>query len=288
MPEAYTHLRTGHRALAAAGIQPACPAAFALGCQGPDLLFSYLLPTPDLPALGNQMHSEHTGSFLRALVRFAKSPAQISYTMGFLCHYGADTVLHPYVGALTVPGSAYDMDGGHGYFEAALDSRLHQADHGSPAVPAAHSCPPVPAPEMHSISLLLAQAVEETYGEQCAPVCFVRAYRFTRLVRVLFCSHWGVKKAIFYWAERMGLAQTGYLTGHVTPAKLAEPLPTVWQHTITGEVFHKSLAALLKEAQANCVRLVQGYHAFIGGALSASELYAAIGSLSYDTCLTVD
>lgn len=288
MPEAYTHIRTGRRALSAAGMQVPCPAAFALGCQGPDLLFAYLLPTPKLPALGNRMHAEHTGAFLRALVRLAKGPAQTSYAMGFLCHYGTDTVLHPYVGALTAPGAVYGMEGGHGYFEAALDSRLHAADTGSAAVPAAHSCPPVPAPEMQAIARLLAQAIEEAYGERCAPVCFVRAYRHTRLVRVLFCSRFGVKKSIFALAERAGVAKTGYLTGHVTPAKLADPLPTVWAHTVTGEVFRKDVDTLLKEAEANCVRLVQVYREFTVGTLPADALHTAIGSLSYDTGLAVE
>lgn len=288
MPEAYTHIRTGRRALAAAGTEAACPAAFALGCQGPDLLFAYLLPSPKLPALGNRMHTEHTGAFLRALVRLATGPAQTSYAMGFLCHYGTDTVLHPYVGAITAPGAVYGMEGGHGYFEAALDSRLHAADTGSAAVPAAHSCPPVSAPEMQSIARLLSQAMEEAYGERCAPVCFVRAYRHTRLVRVLFCSRWGVKKTVFSWIERAKLAKTGYLTGHVTPAKLADPLPGVWTHTVTGEVFRKDVNALLKEAEANCVRLVQAYRAFAVGSLPADTLYAAIGSLSYDTGLAVE
>lgn len=288
MPEAYTHIRTGRRALSAAGMQIPCPAAFALGCQGPDLLFAYLLPSPKLPALGNRMHAEHTGAFLRALVRLAKGPAQTSYAMGFLCHYGTDTVLHPYVGALTAPGAVYGMEGGHGYFEAALDSCLHAAETGSAAVPAAHSCPPVPAHEMQAIARLLVQAIEEAYGERCAPVCFVRAYRHTRLVRVLFCSRFGVKKGIFALAERAGLAKTGYLTGHVTPAKLADALPAVWAHTVTGEVFRKDVDTLLEEAEANCVRLVQVYREFTAGALPADQLHTAIGSLSYDTGLAVD
>ena len=177
MPEAYTHIRTGRRAVADSGWRPACPAAFALGCQGPDLLFCYQVWKPgkkrdfDLPALGNRMHGEKTGAFLRALVELAKTDAEISYAAGFLCHYGADCTLHPYVGFVTQPGQLYGMAGGHGYFEAALDSLLHRADFGSAAVLRRHSCPPVPSGQLKEISRLLRRAVRRVPPERAYRGC---------------------------------------------------------------------------------------------------------------------
>ena len=79
----------------------------------------------DLPALGDRMHEEATGAFLCSLVRHVKTGAQIEYALGFLSHYAADTVLHPYVVAMCQSGQPYAGKGGHGYFEIALDSTLH-------------------------------------------------------------------------------------------------------------------------------------------------------------------
>src|SRR5699024_7775783 len=117
-------------------------AAFAIGANGPDALFCFEVWKParkrryDLPALGNRMHEENTGAFLKSLVTHVRTQAQIDYTLGFLSHYAADTVLHPYVVALCQPGMPYAGPGGHGYFEIALDTTLHAEDTGVSVVPA--------------------------------------------------------------------------------------------------------------------------------------------------------
>ena len=59
MPEAYTHIRTGRRAVADSGWRPACPAAFALGCQGPDLLFCYQVWKPGKKRDASDSASSH-------------------------------------------------------------------------------------------------------------------------------------------------------------------------------------------------------------------------------------
>ena len=139
MPEGYTHIRTARAAARLANIEPADGAAFDCGANGPDMLFCYRVwrksarRGEDLPKIGDRLHGENTGAFLQALLENAKTPAQQSYAMGFLCHYAADCALHPYVVMITKPGAAYGMPGGHGYFEIALDSFLHQKDTGKSA-----------------------------------------------------------------------------------------------------------------------------------------------------------
>ena len=91
----------------------------------------------DLAGLGDRMHEEQCGAFLRSLVFRAFTPAQRSYVMGFLTHYAADATLHPYEAAQTAPGGVFARPYGHGFWEVAMDSWFHQTDQGSPAVPAA-------------------------------------------------------------------------------------------------------------------------------------------------------
>ena len=128
MPEGYTHVRTANRAAALAQLEIAHPAAFACGANGPDIFFCYRAwksgekRGENLPELGSRMHDENTGAFLRALVKYAATPAQRSYALGFLSHYAADCTVHPYVVCVTGEGGPYAGPGGHGYFEIAVDT----------------------------------------------------------------------------------------------------------------------------------------------------------------------
>ena len=109
MPEGYTHVRTAQKAAHAIHYKLQCPAAFAAGANGPDSFFCYEVwkkgqnRTYNLPLLGNRMHEDKTGAFLLALLHHTHTQAQIEYTLGFLCHYGADTVMHPYVVFVSSP-----------------------------------------------------------------------------------------------------------------------------------------------------------------------------------------
>ena len=104
MPEGYTHIRTARAAARLAGITPADGAAFDCGANGPDMLFCYRVwrksarRGEDLPKIGDLLHDENTGALLQSLLENAKTPAQQSYALGFLCHYAADCALHPLCG----------------------------------------------------------------------------------------------------------------------------------------------------------------------------------------------
>ena len=83
----------------------------------------------DLPGLGSRMHEEKTGAFLRSLCANVKTRPQVEYTLGFLSHYAADTVVHPFICAMCAPGQPYAGKGGHGYLEIALDSNAPRRGH---------------------------------------------------------------------------------------------------------------------------------------------------------------
>ena len=128
MPEGYTHVRTAKKAAEAIHYKIQCPNAFAAGANGPDSFFCYEVWKKrakrhyDLPTLGNRMHEENTGAFLRSLCDHAKTRPQVEYVLGFLSHYAADTVMHPFIIAMCERGQPYGRKGGHGYLEIALDS----------------------------------------------------------------------------------------------------------------------------------------------------------------------
>ena len=230
MPEGYTHVRIAQKAAHAIHYKLQCPAAFAAGANGPDSFFCYEVwkkgqnRTYNLPLLGNRMHEDKTGAFLLALLHHTHTQAQIEYTLGFLCHYAADTVMHPYVVFVSSPGQPYGMKGGHGYFEIALDSTLHAEDTGVSEVPADDSSPVPVGQDLAEIAALLHQCILEVYGQDISVEALADSFYYTNRLRRLFTSRHGVRRA-FYWVLELFFGGRGFITGHVSPAHLKLNLP---------------------------------------------------------------
>ena len=287
MPEGYTHLRCAWRAARAQKLTADLHReAFFAGANGPDMLFCYQVwksakkRAYPLPDLGERMHNENTGAFLRALLDGAKTPVQRSYAAGFLCHYAADTVVHPYVVLVTSPGQAYEGPGGHGYFEIALDSRLHESDTGDAAVPVAHCCPRMDDAALDEVIPLLAGAIEAAYGERYPEPALRDAFAQATFIRSLFICRGPVKRGLLRLAEPL-FGKPGTVMGHVTPARLRPGLPETWAHPFTGEEFTGGIPALLERAEQRCGLYLAAGRAYWAGSMTMQELSALLGSRSY-------
>ena len=254
MPEGYTHVRTAQKAAAAIHYKVQCPAAFAAGANGPDSFFCYEVWKKrakrhfDLPTLGNRMHEEKTGEFLRSLCRHVKSRPQVEYALGFLSHYAADTVVHPFVCAMCQPGQPYAGPGGHGYLEIALDSTLHAEDTGSALVPVDDVSPLPTGEELADITALLHTCLLEAYGED-VPVEYL-ADAFCHTYRCCAgCSPQSIRvQRGFFWLVEPLFGGRGFITGHVSPRQLDKRLPDDWTDPFTGEHHDGGLFALLPKA----------------------------------------
>ena len=295
MPEAYTHLRCAQGAVRLSHLRPEDPIAFGAGSNGPDMLFCYRCwrsagkRGQDLPTLGGRMHREKTGAFLLSLLRHAQTPAQRSYVLGFLCHYGTDTIVHPYVAVVSGPGGTYDRPGGHGYFEIALDSFLHEQDTGDRAVPARDCCPRLVGAALAQVALLLHTCLLEVYGEDVTLEALADAFHHTWYMRRMFVSRLKIKRG-FFWLVEPSFGGRGRITGHMTPARLEGlresdpvPLPAVWQHAVTGETVQGDIFELLERAEANSAACMQVGADFWQGRIPLEEAAARLGSLSYES-----
>lgn len=295
MPEAYTHLRTARAAAKMARLTPADPDAFAAGANGPDMLFCYRVWRKganrgvNLPALGGRMHEESTGAFLHSLIEQAKSPLERSYVLGFLCHYATDCTLHPYVAMVTQKGQVYGRRGGHGYFEIALDSTLHQRDTGDAAVPAAEGCPRILGARLATIGALLQQGIRDAYGIEVSREALADAFHHLWYFRRLFVSRWRVKYAFFWLIEPL-FGGRGFVTGHISPARLRgtskkdkKKLPDTWQDPFTGEAHTDGLADLLEQAQRRSAAYMMAAEGYWQGRVRTDQLYDLLGDRSYTT-----
>ena len=105
MPALYAHLRFGEET---AKLLPAellsltekYPEAFALGTQGPDILFyHHPMKKNEIKKYGTQLHAKTAFEvFLKAGEHRTDEPsAYNAYLCGFLCHFTLDLFCHPYI-----------------------------------------------------------------------------------------------------------------------------------------------------------------------------------------------
>lgn len=286
MPEGYTHVRTARKAAAAVRYKVKWPAAFDAGANGPDIFFCYEAWRSaakrrwDLPALGSRMHEDNTGAFLQSLVRNVKTGPQVEYVLGFLSHYAADTVLHPYVAAVCQPGMPYGEKGGHGYFEIALDSTLHKEDTGDAAVPAVEACPTPAGEALADVVALLHTALLETYELDIPIEYLADSFYYSTKLRGLFISRLGVKKGLFWLLEPL-FGGRGKITGHVSPRRLKESLPEIWTDPYSGEARTGDVFTLLAQAQALSEQYMAAAILVWNGRQPMDLLAQSLGSSSY-------
>ena len=143
MPALYAHLRFGEEV---AKLLPApykqliqaYPEAFALGTQGPDVLFYHKpLKSNEIKARGTLLHTWSGEKFFLAqgAKLLANTPngnaedilttngALAAYTCGFLCHFTLDTNCHPYIDAHSTQAVT------HGKIESEFDKYVLRLNH---------------------------------------------------------------------------------------------------------------------------------------------------------------
>ena len=289
MPEAYTHIRIARQARQLSGQPVSSTGAFEMGAQGPDPLFAYKVLARrrpfDLAGLGERMHEEQCGAFLRSLVFRALTPVQRSYAMGFLTHYAADTTLHPYVAALTAPGGLYDRPYGHGFCEVAMDSYFHEKDTGDPAVTASDAAPPLYTAALAEVTELLHACLLDVYGQDISREALADAFHDFRWLHGVFCSPRGGRRALVRAVETL-LGKPGWGRSHMTPApRPKEGFPTHWHDPCAHrdqDGGPDELAARAAELAAGYLREASGYWQGLG---SKERLARKLGDRSYTTGL---
>ncbi len=115
MPALYTHLRFGEKVKstlpsAYQEIIEKYPEAFALGTQGPDILFYHRpMKKNALRAFGTTLHTYSGNQFFLEQAKklletsedlktlFTAHGAFCAYLCGFLCHFTLDVICHPYI-----------------------------------------------------------------------------------------------------------------------------------------------------------------------------------------------
>lgn len=149
---------------------------YQIGLQGPDIFF-YNIPIlrhRDYRNVGSHMHEYHVNRFFRnclseiaAISSKQQREQAISYMAGFLCHYAADSICHPYVyGRIQyeTDGKGSRFHGLHAELENDIDTLLlRKFKHKKPSEfnQAATIC--LNGQEIQFLSRFLSRCINETY-----------------------------------------------------------------------------------------------------------------------------
>lgn len=180
------------------------PCVYALGQQGPDLLFYY----PRFLRMGNigvRMHNEGTAEFFYSMLYYIENYARagrkkdilLVYLSGFLGHYVLDRTFHPYVYAYSMEGSGLKQQGRHFRLETEIDAYLLKTiKRTHPGFFKAGKTLALSPREEKVIIEMLQYAVFYTYGEMLGTRRLKITLCIMRLVHAFLRDKRGIKKRL--------------------------------------------------------------------------------------------
>lgn len=288
MPEGYTHVRTGQRALIRSGLSVSNKFAFGAGANGPDPLFFYKAwnkeKNKELADLAHMMHEEKTGAFLLGLAKQADTPTKKSYVMGFYTHYAVDKAAHPYVDFLTQKGGVYDIPKGHHYYESELGSALHYLDYRDTLIPANHVLPLPDTAKLRQIGELLQGCIKEVYGKKYEVDMLIDCFKHMRLVKNVLQSRTGFLKKGFGVLEKAVLHNEGFLLSITTPVHTKLVPPDKWIDKFDNNKPHTGgMKQILYRSELESAKLLKALISFWEKTITGEELQQKVGNKSYTT-----
>lgn len=291
MPESYTHAHIAQQALMRSGKVVASYPAFLAGANGPNPLYAYKMfkkdRKPDLPALAKRMHMEKTGAFLATLIQLAMTAEQQSYALGFLCHYAADCVLHPYVTAMSEKGKPYDMKMGSSFMQASIDSTLYYQDYKTYTVPYRAGVAVIITNELAQVISLLHDSIRQVYDMDIPIVDLADTFhQHLALHKRLVAPSWA-EKTRMAMQEKNAFGKDGEfkLRSRIQPAKPLKKLPSKWYHPYTHEEMDVTLDELLVLAEQASAACIMATMDFWVGNIDIDKLVEVVGDNNYYTGL---
>lgn len=290
MPECYTHVQTAMHTLMRSGHTVASFPAFIAGANGPAPLFMFRKwnkkGCPNLPYLAQKIQKENTGAFLMALARYASTPQQQSYALGFITHYTTSCTLSPYIAAMSGPNGAYPMPSGQYLLAAAIDSDLYYRDYKTHLVPLTAGTPVLITNELAQVVSLLHSALLDVYDVDVPLLALSDAFHDNMIARKRMISRFGFKKFMLkVFGQKPFNKDSGPMWARTQPAAPLRTLPHEWTNPYTGDVINLTLPEVLTIAAqtgAVCVTAAMRYWL---GSLEETKLEEVLGSNDYFTGL---
>lgn len=246
MPAAITHYLHAKRILEA--VRKGEPSfhvdgdAFFWGAQGPDFLFcSRFLPWQrgeSLSVYGSRLHDLTPSVLFSAIKKYeASHPGEPlrSYILGFLCHYSADRVCHPFVcfGARTLleedPSQSEEVF--HNQIESALDTiTLRYETAQLPLEFPLKRAVPKNESAVKAAAGLYVYLLAELFQKKVSFEQMLEAFRDCRTIFGLLTDRTGFKKNL---VEKLESGKKRSISCHIRP--LSEKEETDYANILNGE-----------------------------------------------------
>ncbi len=266
------------------------------GAEGPDPLFyCFLIPQrydrAYAPTLASAMHRKKTNDFLIALLgTSSESPVLTAYSCGFLTHYAADTIVHPYVYAHSITPDGKYSSNLHSTLEQHYDIWQYRHEGHQTGIPTAlQGICLLNTPAMSEISNAFSYALGRVFPDKRLTPKQV-AHCFRQSIRV---SRWlhspdGKKYAL---AGRLPSKLRETVHAHMVPGSpwnhdflnhAHASWHSIWQPDIPRT---ESLPDLYQAAVERACYLLQAGQAYMKGHLTETRMRLILGDLSYDSGL---
>ncbi|MBQ3094448.1 MAG: zinc dependent phospholipase C family protein [Clostridia bacterium] len=280
MPSVITHNELGRRVLARlpAG-SVADERAFLLGAQGPDLFFFFraypwMLGKAGLP-IGNALHEARPSALLDAFFHWRDTcPAAYravvdSYVRGFLCHYAADRVIHPFVHHLQEqlrvcdPAFANTTDPYHYVCESALDvALLHARGERASSFRLISLMPPATAVQRDALAWLYHRLLHTVLDIDLPEATLRHLVSDFRQTLWFMNDRLGIKRPLLHTVERVLRIEPRFSalvrTDKTEYMDFENAQNALWVRA-EGSETHADFGALCDEAVALAVSLIDGF-----------------------------
>ncbi len=281
-----------------------------LGAQGPDFFF-YKDAWPwkdngETYAIGSRLHKERVGAFFTAGMRWLLEAQDdssgyydaLAYFLGWLTHYGADQVLHPFIYYYSgIPahtskkdGSAYD----HKLMEMSLDTLLVAKTKAY-----ANQKTVITAGVMNPAHLdlpgrMVAQVVKEVYGASVTGTIVLDSFRDMAQVLTLLHDPFMWKRKVIGLVER-ATGKPGAFSTATFPARLRPGVDygneagATWYHPCLPDLAKtEGLFDLLDQATEKGLAYCTMALAVVASDQSLEAFSQVIGNFHYDTGLPIE
>lgn len=275
------------------------PSVYALGQQGPDVLFYY----PKLRGgnIGSLMHKENTADFFDSMLHYIEKHSQntrereilLVYFAGFLGHYVLDRIFHPYVYSYSLRyNGILKQNSSHFRLETEVDAYLLKATKRiEPCFFKGSKTLALSPEEQRAVIGLLQYAIMSAYGVLLSKKRLKITLWNMRVVHAFLRDKRGTKKRMLFSLECciLGCPLISNLIFGRTEAKDTKDLLNLsrerWNNPYEENSFStKSVPDMLKDARREYIDILQELDEVFANLFeSKSEFIAYIGNYSYHT-----
>ncbi|MBP3655884.1 MAG: zinc dependent phospholipase C family protein [Clostridia bacterium] len=288
MPASYTHQHIADEASSRLRLYQSNSLRHAVlaGAEGPDpLFFSMLHPAGAVSAvrMARMIHTQNTDVFLLALMDACRAdPLLRAYCCGFLAHYAADTLCHPFIYAHSLTASGAYSSIAHSRLEQQLDLLIfcQSGYSGEMPMPMA-GFRFLNEQEQAVIACAVSEAVRITFPQHALSTarirrCFDDAVRISHLLRL--------GKARSPLRALSGLHSRILLHRASADAANERHLPwrSLWEPDI---VRTESFAELVDASIERAAALMVTAQDYFSGRISCEDMRTQLGDLSYSSGL---